>query len=137
MAVSSNKLKEIKALFMTYRNGIIADTLRSAGWTHSVIFGLNLPQITDIARQQPAPDVDLALELWNDRNVRESRLITPFLLPKDYQQADLLKLLADIQTLEEADIFAFRHIRHRADAAEVADKVADEYMAEAIRRFLS
>lgn len=82
MAVSSNKLKEIKALFMTYRNGIIADTLRSAGWTHSVIFGLNLPQITDIARQQPAPDVDLALELWNDRNVRESRLITPFLLPK-------------------------------------------------------
>lgn len=122
---------------MTYRNGIIADTLRSAGWTHSVIFGLNLPQITDIARQQPAPDVDLALELWNDRNVRESRLITPFLLPKDYQQADLLKLLADIQTHEEADIFAFRHIRHRVDAAEVADKVADEYMAEAIRRFLS
>ena len=86
---------------MTYRNGIIADTLRSAGWTHSVIFGLNLPQITDIARQQPAPDVDLALELWNDRNVRESRLITPFLLPKDYQQADLLKLLADIQVEEQ------------------------------------
>ena len=32
------------------RNGIVADTLRKAGSPYRIIFGLNLPQISEIAR---------------------------------------------------------------------------------------
>ena len=44
------ELKDIKQQFFTYRNGMLADRLREAGDCHKVIFGLNLPQIVDIAR---------------------------------------------------------------------------------------
>ena len=48
------ELKDIKQQFFTYRNGMLADRLREAGDCHKVIFGLNLPQIVDIARWQAA-----------------------------------------------------------------------------------
>lgn len=121
---------------MAYRNGVIADTLRQAGWPHKVIFGLNLPQITEIARSLKAPDTDLALELWADREVRESRLLAPFLLPHDFPLERVLELCANIRTHEEADLLAFRHIRYRSDAVSVADQVSNDYMREAITRFL-
>lgn len=129
-------IRDIKQQFMAFRNGVIADTLRQAGWPHKVIFGLNLPQITGIARSLEAPDADLALELWSDREVRESRLLASFLLPHDFPQEKVLELCADIRTREEADLLAFRHIRYRSDAAAIADRVTDPYMREAILRFL-
>ncbi|MGM9864115.1 MAG: DNA alkylation repair protein [Lepagella sp.] len=129
-------MKEIKQQFMAYRNGVIADTLRQAGWPHKVIFGLNLPQLTEIARTLSSPDLDLALRLWADREVRESRLLAPFLLPSDFGADQLLRLCADIRTHEEADLMAFRHIRFRADAADIAASTPDPYLREAISRFL-
>ena len=39
-------LKEIKHQFMAFRNGIVADALRKAGYDYKVIFGLQLPQLT-------------------------------------------------------------------------------------------
>ena len=74
-------MQEIKKLFMAYRNGIVADTLRSAGMNcYSVIFGLNLPQLSAIARQITETHdrdafVSLADALWADKAVRESRLL--------------------------------------------------------------
>lgn len=129
-------MREIKQQFMAYRNGVIADTLRQAGWPHKVIFGLNLPQLTEIARSLPSPDIDLALKLWADREVRESRLLAPFLLPRDLDADRLLELCADIRTREETDLMAFRHIRYRADAADIAARTPDPYLREAINRFL-
>lgn len=64
-------IKEIRQQFYTFRNGIIADTLRKAGDPHRIIFGLNLPQITDIARLIGL-DASLARELWADTSCREA-----------------------------------------------------------------
>ena len=44
-------IQEIKKEFFTFRNGFLADTLRKAGMPYAVIFGLNVPQLGDIARR--------------------------------------------------------------------------------------
>ena len=106
-------LQEIKRQFLAYRNGIVADTLRAAGLDcYHIIFGLNLPQLTQIAATQ-TPSLALANALWADRAVRESRLLAPYLFPRDEVTPALaLTLLASVQTQEEADILTFRLLRH-------------------------
>ncbi len=75
-----NRMQIIKRRFFAMRNGIIADTLRKAGLEYKIIFGLNLPQITEIAAEQPH-EADLAEELWADRRTRESLMLAPMLYP--------------------------------------------------------
>ena len=48
-----NRMQIIKRRFFAMRNGIIADTLRKAGLDYRMIFGLNLPQVVEIAGEQP------------------------------------------------------------------------------------
>lgn len=110
-------IKEIKHLFLAYRNGIIADTLRQAGYPQPIIFGLQLPQLGEIARQvlaDPATEREtLARELWADHKVRESRLLACWLFdPVTLTSEEAEALAADVRTLEEADILVFRLLRH-------------------------
>lgn len=137
------KIAAIKRDFMAYRNGIVADTLRKAGMPYSLIFGLQLPQLSALARQY-MPDQELALALWDDRNVRESRLLSCWLF--DAENTDILtalKLARDIRTREEGDILAFRLLRRLPFAEELARKLDSEpddslphYCATALRRNL-
>lgn len=127
---------------MAYRNGIIADTLRQAGWPHKVIFGLNLPQLTAIARTFTVPDNELGKQLWSDREVRESRLLAPFTFDPMMPIEETTTICNDLRTREEADLLAFRWLRHHAEASRIADHFAAEqnelfkYLAVAIRRFI-
>jgi hypothetical protein len=74
-------IKEIKHYFMTYRNGIVADTLRSAGMTcYRIIFGLNVPQLAEVSRRYQQ-SIELAQALWADKGVRESRLLAAYIFP--------------------------------------------------------
>ncbi len=110
-------LNEIKKEFFALRNGIIADTLRKAGMHYKVIFGLQIPQIAGIASKF-TPSVELAMELWEDRNVRESRLLASYLFPLESVDMRMaLELASDVLTQEEADMLAFRIFR-RLDFAE-------------------
>ena len=127
---------------MTYRNGIIADTLRKAGMPHSIIFGLQLPQISAIAREY-APSMELATELWEDKNVRESRLLACYLFPADFMTEEkCLELAESIQTKEEADILCFRLMRRVPFAETLSLKLTANdtplisYCGEALRRNL-
>lgn len=89
---------------MAMRNGIVADVYRRAGiCCYKVIYGLNLPQMAAIARDF-GPDAQLAQMLWDDRSVRESRLLSTWLWPADYMTPELLERLdAEAQTKEERD----------------------------------
>lgn len=109
-------IREIKKQFMAYRNGIVADTLRSAGMDcYRVIFGLNVPQLAHIAGTQ-TPSMALAMALWADTGVRESRLLATYLFPPDQVDMQLaLRLMDEVQTQEEADMLAFRLLRHLPD----------------------
>lgn len=127
---------------MTYRNGIIADALRKAGMTYDIIFGLQLPQLAGIARDIE-PSMDLAMQLWNDRKIRESRLLACYLFPaKEMTESMALELAESVQTKEEADILCFRLLRRLPFAETLSLKLtASEdalvsYCGEALRRNL-
>lgn len=143
-------MKETKHLFLTYRNGIVADTLRKAGMTcYNVIFGLQLPQIKEIAAAIMSRGLDdveteaLADALWNDRGVRESRLLACRLHDKDaVDKAKALDMALDVQTEEEADILCFFLLRHHPCAGELAETLEAQdaplprYCGKALKRNL-
>lgn len=138
--MSSQILKDIKHQFMVFRNGIVADSLRNAGMNYHIIFGLQLPQLSGIAKTV-TPDLSVAEELWNDRNVRESRLLACYLFPKDKVSEELaLKLAESVQTFEEADILCFRLLRYLPFAESLIPQLAASdnsnvaYCAVALRR---
>ena len=109
-------MQEIKKLFFTYRNGAVADTLRRYGIPHKVIFGLQVPQLAEIARGLTFDDrtdkEKTAEKLWADREVRESRLLACYLFdPQCIPPDKALELACDTRTQEEADMLAFRLLK--------------------------
>ena len=127
---------------MAFRNGIVSDTLRQAGMPYHVIFGLQLPQLAEIARSF-GPDLSLARSLWDDMNVRESRLLACYLFPKEEVSQELaLSLAESVRTPEEADILCFRLLRYLPFASPLADTLSASqdsnvaYCAKALRRNL-
>lgn len=135
-------IKRVKHEFMAFRNGIVSDTLRKAGMPYSVIFGLQLPQLAQIARETGKSET-VADYLWNDKNVRESRLLACYLFPQEtITEEKAYKLATEIQTKEEADILCFRLLRRLPFAPALALRLSAEeaplplYCAEALRRNL-
>ncbi len=140
-------MKRAKQLFMTYRNGIIADSLRKAGMPYSIIFGLQLPQIKQIASQLAgslSEDelVNLSEALHADRNVRESRLLAMALYPPSRMtMGKAREWLEDLLTREEADLLPFLLLRRTPylktlleDPAEPSGDLG-KYAREALARF--
>lgn len=108
------------------RNGIIADTMRRAGDSHRIIFGLNLPQIAEIARDHYG-NTALAAQLWENRTTRESRLIAPMLYPPAEMPVSLAKEWAlDACGNEETDILCHRLLRRLPESLPLLDELAKE-----------
>jgi len=118
------QLREVKQQFFALRNGLLADMLRKqCALSQRVIFGLNLPQIRDIALRA-GEDADLADELWADADCRESRLLAPMVRPAD---DGALAWLCEVRTVEEADVLCHRLLRRCPGACRAACRaVADE-----------
>ncbi|MDE5870562.1 MAG: DNA alkylation repair protein, partial [Muribaculaceae bacterium] len=121
--------------------------LRKGGLKQKYIFGLQLPQIKELAeRFRPADEkecVDLADSLWEDLECREARLTACHLMPPSAMTSDKAQAWAEgVATREEADILAFRLLRHTAFAESIAERLSasgdplKNYTATAIRRFL-
>lgn len=132
---------------MAMRNGVVADTLRNAGISYPVIFGLQLPQISQIAREI-GKNRQLAEALWQDVNVRESRLLAPALMNvEEVTFADAMKMIDELKTREEADILIFRLLRFHPEIIQIHSAVREiasgrvssdlsHYTLTAIERFL-
>lgn len=108
-------LAETKQRMFALRNGLLADGLRRHyGATYTVVFGLMLPQIKEIAARC-GKNQRLAEELWANRQCRESRLLAPYVaehMPDRWPQ--------EVQTDEEADILCHALLRHHPRAAAIA-----------------
>lgn len=135
-------IKEIKHSFMAFRNGIVSDTLRKAGMPYNIIFGLQLPQIAEIARNNDK-NLELADALWQDSGVRESRLLACYLYPlAEVNEDKAYELASSVQTIEEADILSFRLLRNLEFADSLANRLSSEdsqlisYCGKALRRNL-
>lgn len=135
-------LQAIKKEFFTFRNGIVADTLRKAGMPYKVIFGLQIPQIAAIARGQ-VPSMELADALWEDKEVRESRILATYLFPvSEISGEKAIALLRSVTTPEESDMLAFRLLKRLPFAEEILkeiekDSQIPEYAVASLRNHLS
>ena len=114
-------MQNVKRRMFALRNGVIADRLRRAGDPHRVIFGLNLPQLVEVA-QATGADAALARQLWANATTRESRLLAPMVMPREEMTAaEALEWAATLQDAEEADILCHRLLRHCPFARALVD----------------
>ena len=104
--------RQIRQQFFVFRNGLLADNLRNSGDCHKMIFGLNLPQIIDIAKQFNKDEL-VATELWNSKDTRECRLIAPMLYPiEQFNEEIALQWISEIENHEIADNFCHKLLRY-------------------------
>lgn len=127
METEFNPMQRLKRRFFAMRNGVIADTLRRAGSPFSVVFGLNLPQIVEIAADVPPEEAPaLAEALWRNRTTRESMLIAPMLMRReDVDAARAESMLRESPCAEVTDVLCHRLLRHLPFAAATARSLAD------------
>lgn len=128
-----NEMQLVKRRLFAMRNGATADSLRRNGAPYRIIFGLNLPQLVEIA-QDYSGNAELAERLWANRTTRESLLLAPMLYPVeklDYETA--LRWGREVLTAEVADILCHRLLRKTAFADELADELVES--AETLHRY--
>lgn len=136
-------LQEIKKEFFALRNGVTASQLKMAGATPCPqVFGLNIPQISGIARRV-GPDPEMAVMLWADRGVRESRLLALYIMGLLDAPAknEALTLAADVQSPEEADVLAFKVLKRVYNPASLLPPIEEmepfgNYLSVSLRRHL-
>lgn len=125
-------MQAIKRRFFAMRNGVVADVLRRAGSPYRVIFGLNLPQIVDIA-SSTGPSRELAEALWANNTTRESVLAAPMLMPRDaFTIEDARRWSETVPDREAADYLCHRLLRHMPYAMSLADELS---LAGGIKRY--
>lgn len=119
-------LVEVKKEFYALRNGIIADTMRKAGAPYRMVFGLNLPQLTQLARTIGA-DQKLAEELRADTAVRESQLLAPMLYtPSALSEDDAEQWVRSCPGTEAIDVLCLKLLRHEPYAHALVERMAND-----------
>ncbi len=118
-----NDMQRIKRRFFAMRNGALAEQLRRAGAPYRIIFGLNLPQIAEIAAEF-TPSADLAERLWANRTTRESMLIAPMLYPTAAMQPiTAMRWALTADTPEVVDVLCHRLLRRLDFCFDLADEL--------------
>ena len=118
--------RQIRQQFFVYRNGLLADNLRSSGDCHKMIFGLNLPQIVNIANTF-CKDMHVATELWNSKDTRECRLIAPMLYPTElFDKNTAITWAEQTENYEIADNLCHKLLRNTSYASELCSYFSDK-----------
>lgn len=122
---SFNDMQKVKRDFFAMRNGVIADALRRGGSPFRIIFGLNLPQISEIAAKW-VPDTPLAERLWANTTTRESMLLAPMIVDRDrFTIDDARRWIATIPAHEVADVICLKLLKNVSFATELAVELAE------------
>jgi hypothetical protein len=119
-----NELQQVKRRFFALRNGALGELMRRQGATYRIIFGLNLPQLTEIAASTPV-SAQLAQKLWDNTTTRESMLLAPMIYPVDEFSFDTaLAWTASAPTAEVADILCHKLLRRCSFALSLAQELS-------------
>lgn len=125
-----NEFQLIKRHFYALRNGMLGEQMRAAGTPYRIIFGLNLPQLKEvaagIAERNPQPEQrrDLARRLRDNRTTRESMLLAPMIYPRELlSEEEALDWAADQLCEETADYLCFHLLRHLPCASLLCEKL--------------
>lgn len=124
--MTDSTIKSIKKDFFIFRNGVVADSVRKLYEPTTIIFGLMVPQFIELANKYPK-NIDLALQLWNDKNCRESRLLALYLLPVNELQKEKAKeMILGINSREQAEFLSFKILRNLQYAPVLLDELKKE-----------
>lgn len=105
------------------RNGIVADALRRGGCPYRLVYGVNLPQLNEIASSL-GPSVELAEQLHSDGDLRESRLLANMVYPPtEFSISTARQWCDDLRWSEDADILCFKLLRKVDFAPELAEEL--------------
>lgn len=106
------------------RNGVIADALRRGGSPFKIIFGVNIPQLVEIAADE-GPDIELARKLWDNSSTRESMLLAPMLIDAAaFTPDEARRWIASVTAPEIADNLVHKLLRHMGCGYELAVEAA-------------
>lgn len=142
-------MQAVKRRFFAMRNGDLAAQMTAGGVSYKINFGLNLPQISDIAAalrdgtldgadHRPTADelAGTARLLWANTTTRESMLLAPMLIePVTLTAAEATAMLAACPTTEVADVLCLRLLRRHPDAEAVAAGLYGRPGADALQRY--
>lgn len=121
-----NDMQRAKRCMFSMRNGVVADALRKGGSPFQIIFGVNLPQLVEIASELPHT-AELATDLWHNTTTRESMLLAPMLMPHEQMSIELAKAwIEDIPCAEVSDILCHRLLRHLPYAPQLAHELLED-----------
>ena len=127
---SYTPMQALKRRMFAMRNGVVADTLRKAGSPFHIIFGINLPQLVEIAAQT-GQSKELAEQLWANKTTRESMLLAPMLMPREeFTKDDALRwgeAFSGPGMAEVVDIACHRLLRHLPFAWDLAEEWGGTY----------
>ncbi len=130
-----NAVQTVKRRFFAMRNGIIGDVLRKSGSGFKIIFGLNLPQIAEIADESPHT-AEFATTLWHNTTTRESMLIAPMLYPRDeFDEATARIWISEVPEVEVADILCHRLLRFQPYALALAKEYIEKGNSSELERY--
>jgi 3-methyladenine DNA glycosylase AlkD len=136
MEQSFNELQTVKRRLFAMRNGVIADALRKGGSPFRIIFGVNLPQLIEIAQDTPH-NAELARRLWANKTTRESLLLAPMIFPKEeMSQDEAFTWASEVDNIEVADILCHRLLRHLDFADSLAEELGGNDDTKAITRYV-
>lgn len=137
-------MQAVKRRFFAMRNGGLAEQMAAGGIKTKINFGLNLPQIKEIAlmvtegtlpdnphRPTDAERTELARMLWQNATTRESRLIAPMLFnAEEITREEAAAMLRECATTEEADVLCHRLLRKHPEAMALAADLFDNAEGE-------
>lgn len=121
-----NEMQQVKRRFFAMRNGVIADVMRKSGNGTQIVFGLNLPQIKEIAADF-GHNPSLASALWSDARCRESGMLAPYLWDaSDFTSVDTLVAAVDAApSFEAIDILCLALLRSHPLVADLFDTLVE------------
>lgn len=119
-------IKEIKAQFRLYMNGVTSQSMREKGLNYKLNFGIELPRLKEISLRYEK-NHSLAGALWKE-NIRECKILATLLQPTESFLPEIADIwIEDIHQLEMAELASMNLFRHLPYASIKAFQwIADE-----------
>lgn len=118
-----DRLNAIRQRLRKRMSGDVSKSMRNKGLQYGINFGVSLPDLREIAAEQPR-DRSLADLMWT-KEVREMRLLSLMIRPREeLTRKDLLSLAGECRTIEEAEQFVTLLLIGSGEEERVATEVA-------------
>lgn len=119
-------IREIKAQFRLFMNGVASQSMREKGLDYKLNFGIELPRLKEISLRYEK-NHSLARELWKE-NIRECKILATLLQPIDTFLPEIADIwVEDIRQPEIAELVCMNLFQHLPYASTKAFQwMADE-----------